>query len=424
MRPGKVERSEGDGIVTAPGRQRPTTRPEWPRRRVLAGLAAAPAALAAACTGDSDGPGHPDLPDGGRVSAVRITVDPPDGTRNADFDKGVTVTAAHGRLTSVKVRDDDGKQLAGAFSADSTRWTSTGTLGLSTRYSVAVGAVDGRKLPADSNTAFTTKAPDHTFVGFFTPEDGSTSGVGMPVSINFTTGITHRKAVQRAITVHTDPPVEVVGHWFDATRLDFRPEHYWAPGTRITLRLRLKDVAGAKGVYGVQSKDVHFTIGRSQVSVVDLATRQMAVSRDGLPTAIYAITGGGPEHTTWSGRMVISEQFLQTRMNSRTVGLGGEYDIADVPHAQRLTASGTFIHGNYWTPPPVFGQDNVSHGCIGLLDTEGAADPATPAAEFYGSSMVGDVVEVVNSGDRPVSPSNGLNGWNLTWAQWKAGSAL
>lgn len=47
--------------------------------------------------------------------------------------------------------------------------------------------------------------------------------------------------------MRADPPVEIVGHWFDATRLDFRPERYWAPGTRITLRLRLKDVRGGQG---------------------------------------------------------------------------------------------------------------------------------------------------------------------------------
>ncbi|MGW2992727.1 hypothetical protein ACWDA9_13555, partial [Streptomyces sp. NPDC001193] len=30
-----------------------------------------------------------------------------------------------------------------------------------------------------------------------------------------------------------------------------------------------------------------------------------------------------------------------TRMNGQTVGFGGEYDIPDVPHAMRLTTSGT-----------------------------------------------------------------------------------
>lgn len=69
--------------------------------------------------------------------------------------------------------------------------------------------------------------------------------------------------------------------------------------------------------------------------------------------------------------MVISERFRQTRMESSTVGLGDEYDIPDVPHAQRLTTSGTFVHGNYWASTSVFGHENTSHGCVGLHDAKG-----------------------------------------------------
>ncbi|MFE0514728.1 hypothetical protein [Streptomyces sp. NPDC058964] len=44
--------------------------------------------------------------------------------------------------------------------------------------------------------------------------------------------------------------------------------------------------------------------------------------------------------------------------------------------------------------------------------------------ELHESSMPGDVVIVRNSGERTVEPSNGLNGRNLSRADWKAGSAL
>jgi lipoprotein-anchoring transpeptidase ErfK/SrfK len=126
--------------------------------------------------------------------------------------------------------------------------------------------------------------------------------------------------------------------------------------------------------------------------------------------------------------MVISEKFTQTRMNGATVGFKdsdgkGEYDIKDVPHAMRLTSSGTFIHGNYWGAPSVFGSVNTSHGCVGLQDVKGAGDKNMPAAWFYNNSLVGDVVVVQNTGDKTVAPDNGLNGWNMNWAQWKAGSA-
>ncbi|MFC5909020.1 L,D-transpeptidase [Streptacidiphilus monticola] len=320
------------------------------------------------------------------------------------------------------VRDPDG----GAVSGGQTSWASTGRLASGTSYTLTAKILDSKGTPSTSTTRFTTGKPARTFVGYYTPEDGSTVGVGMPVSITFDHPVSsaHRGAVEKAISVTASPAVEVVGHWFSPTRLDFRPEEYWAAGTRVTVRLRLKDVEGADGRYGVQSKDVVFTIGRSQTSVVDLGTRTMTVTRDGKVTQRWKVSGGSPQHTTWGGKMVISEKFLQTRMNSQTVGLGGEYDIKDVPHAQRLTTSGTFIHGNYWSPASVFGNENVSHGCVGLHDVKGAGDPSTPAARFYNSSITGDVVEVRNSGDRTVDPANGLNGWNLSWADWKAGSAL
>jgi hypothetical protein len=42
----------------------------------------------------------------------------------------------------------------------------------------------------------------------------------------------------------------------------------------------------------------------------------------------------------------------------------------------------------------------------------------TPAGWLFDHSLVGDVVEVVNSHDRQVAPDNGLGGWNLSWQDW------
>lgn len=394
---------------------------------MLTGLLGAPVLLVAACSGSSstDKGGSGGGGGGGtpKTSTARITVSPADGVTDASFTEPVKVTVADGKLGTVKVADSTGKAIAGQLAPDGTSWASTDTLTSGTKYTVSAVATDGSKLEADANTSFATASPANTFVGYFTPEDGSTVGVGMPVSINFNKPVTDKKAVEQAITVVAAPGVEIVGHWFSSTRLDFRPEKYWAKGTKVTLKLRLKDVEGATGVYGTQSKDVNFTIGRSQTSVADLATDTLTVTTDGQVTATYPVIGGAPDHKTWAGKLVIAEQYTQTKMDSQTVGLGDEYNIPDVPHAQRLTTSGTFIHGNYWSPASAFGSANTSHGCIALRDVKGAGDPGTNAAKFYASSMTGDVVEVVNSGDRTVSPSNGLNGWNMTWAEWKAGSA-
>lgn len=69
--------------------------------------------------------------------------------------------------------------------------------------------------------------------------------------------------------------------------------------------------------------------------------------------------------------MVISEKFRETRMNGATVGFTdddgkGEYDIKDVPHAMRLSNSGTFIHGNYWGADSIFGAVNTSSSIVML----------------------------------------------------------
>ncbi|WP_329567052.1 L,D-transpeptidase family protein [Kitasatospora sp. NBC_01266] len=410
----------------------------WSRRGVLAGLLGAPVLLVAACNGNGSGSGGgkaggagagSGAPPGGataspQTSAARITVSPADGTANAPFTAPVTVTVTDGTLGSVTVTDAAGGRIAGQLAPDARSWTSTAPLSSGTRYSVAADATDARKLAADANTSFGTATPANTFVGYFTPENGATVGVGMPVSITFNKPVTNRKAVQQAITVVADPGVPVVGHWYSSTRLDFRPQQYWAKGTKVTLKLRLKDVEGANGVFGTQSKDVDFTVGRAQTSVADLAAGTLTVTTDGQVSAVYQVIGGAPAHRTWAGRMVISERFAQTKMDSATVGLGDEYNIPDVPHAQRLTASGTFIHGNYWSPASAYGHANLSHGCIALRDVKGGGNPGTDGAKFYASSILGDVVEVVNSGDRTVDPANGLSDWNLSWADWTAGSAV
>ena len=421
-----------------PGEQDDKAGRAWGRRSVVAGLAAAPVMVVAACSGSGSHSGTGSDAGSGtgagvgsgvgaaatRTSKAVVTVTPADGAKRVDFTVPVQVAVTGGTLGAVTVTGPDGKPVAGVLAPDKLSWTSTGKLSSGTTYKVSATAADSAQVQAVRDTSFVTTTPAKTFAAVYTPDDSTTVGVGMPVSITFDKPVTDRAAVQRAVTVTSSPAVEVVGHWFGDSRLDFRPEEYWAPGTKVTVHLQLKDVEASPGLYGTQSRVIHFTIGRSQTSVADLRAKKITVTRDGKVTQVWPVSGGSPEHTTWGGKMVISEKLIQTRMDSRTVNLGGEYDIADVPHAQRLTTSGTFIHGNYWAGTAVFGSENTSHGCVGMHDSKGAADPATPAARFYNSSITGDVVEVVNSGDRTVDPANGLNGWNMAWVAWKAGSAV
>ncbi|MFE3497971.1 Ig-like domain-containing protein [Streptomyces sp. NPDC059175] len=365
------------------------------------------------------------------VDTLRIT--PQDGAKGVSADEKLEVSLAGGhleRVTVTRIEDAQPQQVPGAISADGLHWRpAAGTrLALAAKYSVDAVALDALGRRAARRTTFTTVVPEHRFIGYFKPENRSTVGTGMIVSFVFNRGIQNRAAVQRAVRITSEPPVEVVGHWFDGQRLDFRPQEYWKPGTRVTVDAQLRDVEGAPGVFGIQSQKVTFTVGREQISLVDARKHTMEVRREGALLATLPVTTGARKTTTYNGKMVISEMLDVTRMNGATVGFKtdqgkSEYDIKDVPHAMRLTTSGTFLHGNYWVDPAIFGRANVSHGCIGLRDEKGGSEDA-PAGWFFDRSLIGDVVEVVNSRDRQVDPWNGLSGWNMDWKEWKAGSAV
>ncbi|MCX4586617.1 Ig-like domain-containing protein [Streptomyces sp. NBC_01481] len=363
------------------------------------------------------------------ASKARIVISPKNGATNASINNAAKVTVSEGTLTQVTMTTADGKSVKGTLAADGKSWKPDEQLDRSTTYKITASAKDAAGLEAHENSSFTTVSPDNSFIGNFTPEDGSTVGVGMPVSVNFNKAITNKKAVQSGIKVTSSSGQEVVGHWFNGQRLDFRPDQYWQEGSTVTLKLNLDGVEGANGVFGVQQKTVTFKIGRNQVSTVDASSKTMTVTQDGKTIKTIPISAGAPDNPTYNGQMVISEKFKETRMDGSTVGFKkkdgkGEYDIKDVPHAMRLSTSGTFIHGNYWGADSIFGSANTSHGCVGLNDVKGAGDPNQPAAWLFNNSIVGDVVVVKNSQDKTISPDNGLNGWNMSWSAWKAGSAV
>ncbi|MFF3845690.1 Ig-like domain-containing protein [Streptomyces sp. NPDC002328] len=407
------------------------TTPDIAARRVLGACAAlvVGALTLTACGGsanaEDDGKGGKNGKDSAKTATAKIAISAKDGSTGASINStGVTVSG--GELTAVKMTvAGSGQAVEGSLAADGKSWKPKQQLERGTKYEIAATAKDanGRTVAADS--AFTTVTTAGSFVGTYTPDEGTTVGVGMPVSFTFDKAITDKKAVQSHITVTSSSGQKVVGHWFGSQRLDFRPQEYWKAGSKVTMKIDLDGVEGANGVHGVQKKTVSFTVGRSQVSTVDVNTQTMTVVRDGSTLRSVPISAGSSEFTTYNGQMVISEKFKQHHMDSRTVGLANAYDIPDVPHAMRLTKSGTFIHGNYWYNKgnPPFGREGTSHGCVGLQDVRGAQGD-TPAKWFYDNSVVGDVVIVKNSADKPVAPENGLNGWNMAWSEWTAGSAV
>ncbi|MEU2061294.1 Ig-like domain-containing protein [Streptomyces sp. NPDC013455] len=358
--------------------------------------------------------------DAPEVSDARIEITPRQGAHGVGIDDPVGVTVSGGKLTKVTMTAvATGTEVAGTLSADGTSWKPDGRLERATRYQIAAEAEDAEGRPATGNATITTVSPANDFLGHVSPQAGSTVGVGMPVTVGFDKAIGDKAAVQSRIQVTSSSGQQVVGHWFNDHRLDFRPEKYWEPGSTVTVRL---DHQGVR-------KTVTFKIGRSQISTVDVKKKRMTVVRDGKTIKTIPISAGSSEHPTYNGQMVISEKYRQIHMNGASVGLTEKdgkpsYDIKAVPHAMRLTDSGTFIHGNYWGADSVFGKANTSHGCVGLKDVRGGGDGRKPAAWFFDQSITGDVVIVKNSDDKTaLAPDNGLSDWNMSWSEWVAGSA-
>ncbi|MER7582357.1 Ig-like domain-containing protein [Kitasatospora sp. NPDC097691] len=360
----------------------------------------------------SDGSAAPAAP---KTSAAVLDVQPKDGAQGV-APNALQVSVSQGKLTAVDVTDKNGKPVQGSITPDGTGWKPAAALAPGTAYTVNARAADAAGLVAASTTAFTTLTPGKQVSTNDNIGDGQTYGVGMIVKVDFSTKIVNKDAVAKAITFETDNGTEVKGHWFGDDRLDFRPAEYWKPGTKVTIHYRLKNVEVAPGVWGDVDKDEPFTIGRSQVSTADAAAHQLTIVRDGKSTTVPA-TLGDDKHASWGGTMVIMSKEKVAHMNSQTVGLGNEYDIPAVPHAMRLTRSGTYLHGNYWYKGDPFGKANTSHGCVALKDVEGGSDTSAAGA-FFNSSLIGDVVTVVNSKEKTVAPDNGLGGWNLPWASW------
>ncbi|MEU0938564.1 MULTISPECIES: Ig-like domain-containing protein [unclassified Embleya] len=420
-------------------REDPRRSPARRARRVLPALALCVALLGAgACSsGDSKddkggkGPGDGKSTarakdpggDAPKTSKAVVTVTPQDGATGVATDGALKVTATAGKLTEVVVKTAEGTAVEGAIAPDGASWAPSAALQTGMKYAVSASATDAAGLVSAMQSSFTTLTPANTNYGYFNIDANETYGVGMIVSLTFGKAVTDTALVNRSVTVTSEPAVEIKGHWFkENTRLDFRPEKYWRPGTKVTLRLDLDGKQTSPGVYGKQKKTVTFTVGRAQTSVADSKAHTLTVTRDGALLKKLPASLGSDEFTTYNGKMLIMAKEGTIRMSGQSVGFGADsYDIPDVPHSMRLSTSGTYVHGNHWFKDkanPPFGRSNTSHGCVGLEDVVGGGDAGKPGAWFYANSLVGDVVEVINSPERVIDADNGWSGWTLTWAQW------
>lgn len=352
-----------------------------------------------------------------RSAPATVTVTPADRARGIEPGAPVKVAASGGTVTDVVVTDDKGAKVPGTVKDGV--WTPASRLGLDSAYSVrsVVTLADGRSQTATSS--FRTLKPETTAKYTLLPSD-DTVGVGMPAIVQFASSVKtpqQRAEVERSMKVTTEPAVEGSWGWLDDRQLMWRPKDYWKPGTKVTMDARLAGLQTGEGKYVGRNDTKTFTIGRSQVSTVDMKTHHMTVVRDGQQVKNIPVTTGKPGFITRSGTKVIMEKVGAMTMDSATVGIpkgNPEYYKLDTKWNMRITWTGEFLHAAPWSQWAQ-GRRNVSHGCtnMGLDD----------ARWMFESSMVGDVVQFTGS-DRPFKPTEGIGVWQYSWPQWQQQSAL
>jgi lipoprotein-anchoring transpeptidase ErfK/SrfK len=366
----------------------------------------------------SAGPTTPPPPE-----PVNLTANVADGARKVTVDTVVNVKAAAGTLTKVKLAfsytDRDGRPVKGTVpgkvSKDRGSWTAADRLEPAATYWLSMTGKSTTGEPRTVTHVFTTHnltLDEQTWPTLY-PLPKSKVGIGMPVVLTFDVPVRDKKEFQKNLQVNSSPAQKGSWRWFSDTQVRFRPARYWKPGTKVTVRANLNGVKAGNGVYGQKSAATSFTVGRSLVTRINLASDVAKVYRNGKLVRTIYVSGGKPGWQTRSGIKLIMDKQTNKKMTNEMIGAKEDYTLIS-RHALRITNSGEFIHSAPWNAAH-FGRRNASHGCTGMSNAN--------AAWMYSNTLIGDPV-VTTGSSRRVEDGNGYSDWNLSYAQYKKGSAV
>ncbi|EUA68895.1 erfK/YbiS/YcfS/YnhG family protein [Mycobacterium xenopi 4042] len=196
----------------------PRALPPIDRRRALTVLAAgmfAPSVLAACAGGASKQTEKRKAP-----PPPSLTFHPVNAASDVLPTAPVSVEVRDGWFQHVALTNPAGKVVAGRLNRDRTVYTITEPLGYDATYTWSGSVVghDGKAVPVASK--FTTVTPTRVIDGGFQLADGQTVGIAAPIIIQFDAPIADKAAVERALTVTTDPRWKAAGRGCPTKRRD------------------------------------------------------------------------------------------------------------------------------------------------------------------------------------------------------------
>ncbi|WP_406271558.1 Ig-like domain-containing protein [Nocardia sp. NBC_00881] len=321
-----------------------------------------------------------------------------------------------GKFTNVTLVNTQNKPVGGKLAADGRSWETTEVLGYGKTYRLKADAI-GLGGANSTVLSFTTSSPDSQTKPYLIPGEGEVVGIGQPVAIQFDENIPDRRAAQAAIKVATEPPVEGAFYWVNNREVRWRPEHFWAPGTKVTIDVNVYGRDLGDGLYGQDNIHSFFTVGDAVIFTADDNTKQVTVEQNGQVIRTMPTSMGKSNTPTDNGIYIVADRHERIIMDSSTYGVAvGSPDGYKTPvdYATRLSYSGIFFHSAPWSVGQQ-GYSNTSHGCLNL-------SPAN-AQWVYQNAKRGDITIVKNTVGGTLSGVDGLGDWNIPWPTWKAGNA-
>ncbi|MQY26309.1 L,D-transpeptidase [Nocardia aurantia] len=346
----------------------------------------------------------------------KVAVPIKDGDLEVSPGVPVKVQVEDGTLLSVSLTAADGTVVPGQLTPDGHSWEITQPLDFSTAYRLRAEAV-GLGGKTTSNMNFATLTPRVKTHPYLDPNDEEVVGVGQPVALRFDENVPDRKAAQDLVKITTTPPVEGAFYWINNREVRWRPEHYWAPGTQVTIDVNGYGKSLGEGV--VVDGDVHsaFTVGEATFFNADDSTKTVVVERNGQVIRTMPTSMGKDSTPTENGIYIIADRNEQIIMDSSTYGVPSSSPDGyrtPVDYATRMSYNGTFMHSAPWSVGAQ-GSYDTSHGCLNLSPED--------ARWVYENAKRGDVAVVRNTSGDTLSGVDGLGDWNIPWAEWKAGNA-
>lgn len=264
-----------------------------------------------------------------------------------------------------------------------------------------------------SNKFHTINQNNESYVMFY-PKKDNILGVGQPIEIRFNKPVLNKKNIQKQISILSTKNQIGEFHWYSDYLVRYRPKYFWIPNQRISIKTNLLDVDIGNNVYCSHNVDFSFYISSSRIAIIDNIEKNMKIYENNFLIKDIPVTLGSKRWPSTGGYHVLLEKQRYVKFDPKSIGLQEDdkdyYHPITVEFAMRFSLSGEFLHQAIEQALPYIGIKNVSHGCIGLLPKD--------AEWMFEKFDIGDVIKIINTDGKILSPLDGFGDWNIEWNDW------